>query len=253
MARRFFKYLVAQGVMARNPLDEGPLGGERRPRNTPFRPFIFTQAQIAAILAAAKRLPPNHLFPLRPQVCYTMIRLLYALGLRLGEALRLCLQDVDLDRGTLLIRQTKFHKSRLLPFGPRIRDCLRQYLVARRNVLRPPRGEDPLFVALWRRPMGAATIGAAFHNLLAEVGLRKRKGVRGPRVHDLRHAFAVHRLLRWYREDVDVQSRLMLLATFMGHVEIRSTEVYLTITAELLQEASNRFHRGFGSVIRKEV
>ncbi|HUT57375.1 MAG TPA: tyrosine-type recombinase/integrase [Phycisphaerae bacterium] len=252
MARRFFEHLLAAEVIVQNPLGAG-MGYDERAPKTSFRPFIFTQQQMAAILDAAKRLPRNHLFPLRPQVSHTLIAMLYVLGLRVGEACRLRLRDVDLDRGILLIRQTKFHKSRMVPFGPRMGDLLRRYLDARHTVLQPVKDEDPLFVALWRKPLAQTTLGPIFRHLLTAVGITRKKGRCGPRLHDLRHAFAVHRLLRWYREGADVQSRLMGLSTFMGHVEIRSTEIYLTITADLLKEANDRFHRRFGHVAGEEV
>lgn len=253
MARRFFEYLLAAEVIVQNPLGAG-MGYDERAPKTAFRPFIFTREQMAAILDAAQQLPRNHLFPLRSQVSHALIAVLYALGLRVGEACRLRLRDVDLDRGILLIHQTKFHKSRMVPFGPRMGDLLRRYLDARHTVLQPVKDEDPLFVALWRKPLAHKTIDTIFHHLLTTVGItRKEGGCRGPRLHDIRHAFAVHRLLRWYREGVDVQSRLMALSTFMGHVEIRSTEVYLTITADLLKEANDRFHRRFGHVAGEEV
>jgi len=251
MARRFFEHLLAADVIVQNPMGAG-IGYDERVPKTSFRPFIFSRAQMAAILDAAQQLPRNHLFPLRSQVSHTLIAVLYALGLRVGEACRLCLRDVDLDRGILLIRQTKFHKSRMVPFGPRMGDLLRRYLDARHTVLQPVKDEDPLFVALWRKPLAQATIGPIFRHLLTTVGIAQ-KGQRRPRLHDLRHAFATHRLLRWYREGVNVQSRLMELSTFMGHVEIRSTEVYLTITADLLKEANDRFHRRFGHVAGEEV
>ena len=217
-----------------------------------FKPFIYTKEQVSAILAQAKLLPKNHLFPLRPQVCHTLILMLYALGLRVREARRLCICDVDLEQNVLLIRETKFHKSRMVPFGPRLASCLQRYLDIRRTVLQPVQEQDPLFVALWRRPMAASGINQVFRKLLSEVGLDDLNGRRRPRIHDLRHTFAVHRLLRWYRQGVDVQSRLMFLATFMGHVEIRSTEVYLTVTAELLNEANTRFLKRFGDIIAAE-
>jgi integrase len=206
---------------------------------------------VTAILVEANRLPPNHLFPLRAQVFHTFIAMLYTLGLRHGEARRLCLCDVDLDHGTLFIRETKFNKSRIVPFGPRLGRCLQRYLRARRTVLQPVQEEDPLFVALWRKPMAAGTVHQTFRDLLGAVGFTRRKGQPLPRVHDLRHTFAVHRLLRWYRQGADVQSRLMWLSTFMGHVEVRSTEVYLTINAELLKAANSRFYQRFGASVRK--
>jgi site-specific recombinase XerD len=251
MARRFFDHLVAQGTLPRNPTGRGVINDERMPQ-IQFRPFIFSKEQVADLLAAAKRLPQNHLFPLRPQVAHTVIAVLYTLGLRVREACWLRLRDLDLDRGTFFIHQTKFHKSRLVPFGPRLAGCLRQYVDLRHTVLQPLREEDPLFVALWRRPLKPSTVRGFFRAALATAGLLGQQGGRCPRVHDLRHSFAVHRLLRWYREGVDVQTRLAHLATFMGHVDCCSTEVYLTVTSELLKEANSRFCRGFGSAVSGE-
>jgi site-specific recombinase XerD len=251
MAKQFFACLMTQGVIPQNPLGKGlePYG---RIAKDSFKPFIYTNEQVSAILTQATRLARNHRFPLRPHVCHTLIAMCYALALRVGEAQRLCIRDVDLEQNVLFIRETKFHKSRMVPFGPRFAACLQRYLNIRYTVFGPVQEQDPLFVALSRRPMTATGIGRAFHELLREVGLDVLSGRRRPRIHDLRHTFAVHRLLRWYREGADVQSRLMQLATFMGHVDIRSTEVYLTVTAELLNEASIRFRKRFGDLIDVE-
>lgn len=248
LVKRFFDHLLAHGLIRRNPVlcERGALGCRQ---HSAFKPYIYTTAQIAAILAKAKGLPRNHLFPLRPYVGYTIIAMLYALGLRIGEACGLRLRDADLEQNVLLIRQTKFHKSRMVPFGPRLATCLRRYLRIRHTVLQPLREEDALFVTLWRRPVSTHTICALFRALLNQVGLDNGADHQRPRVHDLRHTFAVHRLLRWYRQGVDVQDRLMFLSTFMGHVEIQSTEVYLTVTAELLREANTRYRRQFGDVV----
>jgi site-specific recombinase XerD len=251
MAKQFFAHLVTQGVIPRNPMGDGlePYG---RLAKASFKPFIYTKEQVSAILAQAKRLLKSHLFPLRPHVCYTFIAVLYALGLRPREARLLRIGDLDLEQNVLLVHETKFHKSRMVPFGPRLASCLRRYLRIRLTVLQPAHGQDPLFVTLWRRPISPVGINQAFRQILNEVGLGTLNDRERPRMHDLRHTFAVHRLLRWYRQGVDVQSRLMSLATFMGHVEIRSTEVYLMATTELLNEANARFHRRFGNRISAE-
>ena len=182
-----------------------------------------------------------------------MLALLYALGLRHGEVRRLCIRDVDFTRGVLSIRQTKFHKSRYVPFGPKVGECLRRFLDARRTVLQPLQEDDPLFVTLWRPPVRPRFLRAAFHGILRNLGITAPEGRRRPRLHNLRHSFAVHRLLRWYREGVDVQARLPLLSAFLGHVEPQYTAVYLTATAELLREANDRFSRYASSLFNEEV
>jgi integrase/recombinase XerD len=244
-ARRFFDYLIGLQLVTDNPVPARWLGTYRE-RCTSFKPFLFTSQQLASILTAAERLPDRHPFCSQTQTCFAMLVLLSALGLRHGEACRLRLQDLDLDRQTLFIHQTKFHKSRYVPFGPKVGQCLQQFLEVRRLRLLPLREEDPLFVTCWRKPVSQILLRRSFRRLLREVGVATIPGQRPPRLHDLRHTFAVQRLLRWYRTGVDVQSRLPALATFLGHIRPQSTEVYLTITAELLHEANSRFHRHFG-------
>src|SRR5262249_1191251 len=140
-----------------------------------------------------------------------------------------------------------------VPFGPKVEACLKRYLEARHTVLLPVREGDPVFATKWRKPVYPLTLMQAFRAILRTLGVAGVPGQGPPRLHDLRHTFAVHRLLRWYREGADVQSRLPLLATFMGHIGPQSTEVYLTITAELLQEANARFHRQFGRAFDEEA
>jgi len=182
-----------------------------------------------------------------------MLVLFYGLGLRHGEACRLRLRELDWTRQALFISETKFHKSRYVPFGPKVSSCLRQFVEVRRTVLPPLCQDDPLFVTRWRKPIGQNAVMGVFRAILHELGITGVGEQRGPRLHDLRHTFAVHRLLRWYREGLDVQSRLPALATFMGHIEPISTEVYLTATNELLQEANDRFYRNFGCLFDEEV
>ena len=154
---------------------------------------------------------------------------------------------------TLLIAQTKFHKSRLIPFGPKLGQRLRTYLGQRRGLFGTCYEDDPLFVAYRRKPMSYTTLMKIFRAALCSIGLTRDSGLPVPRLHDLRHSFAVHRLLQWYKEGGDVQNQLPVLATFMGHVNVVSTQVYLTITFELLHEANVRFHRHFGRQFDQEV
>jgi site-specific recombinase XerD len=247
LLQRFFAHLVGHGLMDGNPAGF-PLPG--RTPATSFRPHLLRKEQIAAILEEARRLRAYRRFPLRPQTVHAILVLLYGLGLRLGEACRLRVADVDLTQATLSILQTKFHKERLVPFGPKLGACLVRYIHCRRTIFPPLASDDPLFVASTRRPLSQQAVRQAFHALLETTGVSH--GSRGrPRLHDLRHSFAVHRLLRWYREGIDVQSRLPRLSTFMGHIDIRSTQVYLTITPDLLEEANARFYGRFGALLRE--
>jgi integrase len=233
-------------VVKHNPVPRLLTSPRRMPRSA-FKPFIFTREQLASILTEARRLPDNHVCRYRAQICSTMLTLLQALGLRHGEARRLRLCDLQLDRNTLFISQTKFHKSRYVPFGPKVAHCLQCYLKVRHTLVQPVREDDPLFVTKWRKPIGFRMLINVFREILCTVGITGVPGQGAPRIHDLRHSFAVNRLLRWYREGLNVQSRLPLLSTFLGHANPQSTEVYLTITADLLREANTRFHRYFGS------
>jgi len=250
--RRFFAHLHSCGVVPVNPILPPSFTEGRLPASS-FRPFIFTPQQMTAVLDRARGLPKSCFCPLKPQTCYTMLVLLYALGLRHGEVRRLCIVDVDFTRAVLSIRQTKFHKSRYVPFGPKVGKCLQQFLDARRTVLQPLREDDPLFVTLWRAPVRQRFLSDAFHGILRDLDISAPQGRRRPRLHDLRHTFAVHRLSRWYREGVDVQARLPLLSTFLGHVEPQYTAVYLTATEELLRAASDRFHRHVGCLFNEET
>ena len=249
---RLFNHLLALGIVTHNPADFMLTTGKRIAYPS-FRPYIFSKQEVAAILEEARKLPSYPQFPLRPQTCCMIITLLYALGLRLGEACHLHINDVDLDQATLFIRDTKFHKSRTVPFGPRLRKHLEEYLDVRRTVFPPLRADDSLFVALQRRSVGLNTIEHTFRKLIKKAGIAASPGRRQPRLHDLRHTFAVQRLLRWYREGAEVQSKLPLLSTFMGHIDLKSTQFYLDITGDLLEEANTRFFGRFGSSFHEEV
>jgi site-specific recombinase XerD len=179
---------------------------------------------------------------LRPWTFVTLIGLLYCSGIRVSEALALRLADVDLDEDLLIIRNAKFHKSRAVALQPDVKHALAAYLTARRQKSHREDPEAPFFVNEWRRPCSYGTVVATFLDIARRAGIRGAPNQRGPRLHDLRHSFAVHRLLAWYRDGGDVQARLPLLSTYMGHVCLVSTQVYLNITAELLQEAASRFH-----------
>jgi integrase/recombinase XerD len=214
---------------------------ERRAREAFRRPYIYAEGEVRHLLEVARNFPSPR-SPLRPLTLYTMLVLGYCVGLRIGEIVRLNLGDIDLRDDTVEIRDTKFFKSRRLPITPSVMSALRDYLVARQQAGAPLEPSAGLFWHL--QPSGRYSRVTA-HTLLVCVlrraGLKPTKGFAGPRVHDLRHAFVVNRMLAWYREGINPQSRLPYLATYLGHKDINSTLVYLTTTQELLQQASERF------------
>jgi integrase len=231
--RRLFERLVAQQIITASPVRALPR--RERPRR---RPFLFTVPQMRQLLEYARQLPDRNRGPRRGPTYYVIFALLYGLGLRISEVAHLKHGDVDLERQLLWIRNTKFGKSRLVPFGPRLGAVLRAH-VERSSDSSP---EQPLFSFDGQHRINANSIRRTFHSyLLPRLNLSVPSGTRPPRVHDLRHSFAVGTLLRWYRAGLDPAVRLPHLSTFLGHSNPDATAVYLTITEELLQAASERF------------
>ena len=235
--RRFFNWMVIQGRLAQSPAIQ------LKPRRQAYHRvhFILNAEDARRLLDIAGELPENSRAPMRGMIYRTIFALLFGLGLRVGEVCHLCLGDVDFERRLLVIRQTKFNKSRLVPFGPHLAELLRHYLVSKtqRAVSRSP--QDPLFSFLRNQFICPETISQTFHALVPRLNLQIPPGVPAPRLHDLRHSFAVGTLLRWYRSGINPTRRLLRLSTFLGHVNPASTAVYLNATDELLREAGRRY------------
>jgi integrase/recombinase XerD len=214
---------------------------ERRVREHHRRPYIYTEEEVRRLLATARSFP-SPLAPLRPFSLYTMLVLAYCAGLRLSEIVHLDIGDVNIDEATIEIRCTKFFKSRRLPLAPSVMDALKCYLDARRAAGAPSIPSAGLF---WHQQAAGrySTVmaGKLLVRVLRRAGLKSGQGKVGPRIHDLRHAFVVNRMLTWYRSGINPQSKLPYLATYLGHKDINSTLIYLTITQELMQHASERF------------
>lgn len=246
--RRLFDWFVLQGVVTASPVQ-----AKVRRQTSQTIPFLFDQNSAKRLLDVAAGLADNPLAPMRGQTYRTVFALLYGLGLRVGEVTRLRDQDVDVERQLLIIRKTKFYKSRLVPFGPRIAALLTAYMQARP----PSRGcltsESPVFSFVRNRPIHPGTISQTFHALVPQLKLNVPDGVSPPRLHDLRHSFAVAALLRWYRSGLDPAARLLQLSTFLGHVSALSTAEYLTITSDLLQDAGQRFERFASPLIKGDL
>ncbi len=192
---------------------------------------------MAWLIQAARHLPSRQ--GLRSETYATLFGLLAVTGMRVGESVRLDRNDVHLDRGLLTIRNTKFGKSRLVPLHPSTRDVLSRY-AAERDRIHPRPPTPSFFLAdIGRRPTHWSARWT-FVKLSHQIGLRGPSDRHGPRLHDLRHSFAVRTLLGWYRDGADVETRLPQLATYLGHAHVTDTYLYLTATPELLQMAAAR-------------
>jgi integrase/recombinase XerD len=204
-------------------------------------PHIYTDREVQAIMNAAKRVGPARSF--RPTVIYTLVGLLYATGLRIGEARKLTLADVDLRRRLLTIRRTKFRKTRYVCLSESTTQALAAFIRKRRAAGFSADVNAPVFVNPEGRAYSHPRLCTVFLEIVRGIGLRGPIGQDGPRIHDFRHSFAVHRLATWYRDGAVLNAKLPLLSTYLGHTTVSYTEVYLQATAELLQEANKRFYR----------
>lgn len=229
-ARGFARYLSGIDASTEVP----PLG--LMPRRGPWRqPFIYTSADIDTLLAAARR---RIVSPLRAATYQTLIGLLVASGLRIGEAIKLDRGDVDWAQGVLLIRESKFGKSRLVPLHSSCMQALAGY-ARLRDQLQPGPAGPAFFTSLNRTRLLYAVVQLTFRQLINDAGIGAGAPW-PPRLHDLRHSFAVRTLLGWYRAGEDVQAKIPSLSTYLGHREPASTYWYLSAAPELLALAAAR-------------
>ena len=234
----FWRYAISRGLATRSPL---PGDEPRSPVRTP--PYIYSRDELQRLLdPATVEISRRGSVQLDAVTFRTLLLVLYGAGLRFGEATRLTLADVDLANAVLTIRATKFYKSRLVPVGPQLLALLSIHvsLCPRGSFVK---GDNPLLLANRDGTrLTSSTVQAAFDTLRRIARIRPAAGGRSvPRLHDLRHSFAVHSLTAWYRQGADVQRLLPMLSTYLGHSDLEGTKVYLSMTPELLQQASLRF------------
>lgn len=232
----FFRYAVARHRLRASPMP----CCERRRGAASFTPYIYSEAELKRLLAAV----PEATGP-RSDIAADTLRifvlLLYGAGLRRGEARRLKVEDVDLHQSLLHIRGTKFFKTRIVPLGTSLNTVLKAF-IAKHCSRRSRDGGDVVFRKRDGAPLTDSAIGSAFRRLRTIAGIKRDGGARNqPRLHDLRHSAAVHRVTSWYRSGADVNDLLPKLATYLGHKDLSGTQRYLTMTEELLAEASRRF------------
>lgn len=235
MVRRF-----ALHVSALDPRTEVPpadiIPHRKRPRH---QPYLYTDADVRALMQACTGLRG----PLRPSTYATLIGLLAVTGMRVGEAIALDRSDLDEGEQVLTIRHSKFNKSREVPLHSTTFEALNAYARKRDRVLRRPKSPS-FFLSRAGSRLLTQNVWATFSRLRRWAGLTGQP--RPPRIHDLRHSFALNIILRWYREGVEVEPRIARLSTYLGHVSPSSTYWYLTATPELLRLAAQRVKRRGG-------
>jgi len=206
----------------------------RRP--TRATPYLYSDADIAALIGAAQSLPS----PLRRATFATLVGLLAVTGMRVGEAIALDRDDVDLDLGLVLVRHAKFDKTRELVLHPSTTDALRRFVAEQNRVASSPRRSPAFFVSMTGTRLLYRNVQRVFQQLVQWAGLTPRSGACRPRLHDLRHGFAVHSMIEAYAAGQDGQLRLTLLSTYLGHVHPTSTYWYLSASPELMAVAGQR-------------
>lgn len=233
----FFQFAVSRGHLKKAPLPTAV------PKYSPtFVPYIYSREELRRLLDA---IPSCHHFfsDMEPPTLRAVLLLLYGAALRRCEVLNLSVADVDLPNRWLIIRESKFFKSRLVPLGGHLLEVLSDY--ARwRKATHPSADAGRFFVSRHGTAIHPRTLNRAFWRLQDHIGMRRTDGSRyRPRLHDLRHTFAVHRLTEWYRQGADVQRLVYDLSVYLGHARLAHTQVYLTMTPELLQHAGTFFER----------
>lgn len=243
-ARRLgFVRVFARHWSATDPRTEIPPEGLLPFRPQRAHPYLYMDEEIQKLLAAAKKLAP--VGGLRPWTYHCLFGLLVVGGLRISEAIKLERQDVDLAQGLLTIRRTKFNKTRLVPLHDSTGAVLADY-VRRRNRCVPKPTSLCFFVNDHGRRLEISAVHRTFYDLSRQIGLRGPADHTGPRIHDFRHRFAVNTLIQWYRGHEDIERRLHILSTFLGHAHVADTYWYLSVHPELMKLAVKRLEQRWG-------
>lgn len=234
----FYRYALARDYITEIPL---PKILPKRPK--PFVPYIYSKQELRRLFAAALTYQKNESY-VQPYMVRIILILTYALGLRLCETLAIKLADIDMENKVVLIQQSKFYKSRLVPFNNQVAAIITEYISWRKKQNYLQDVLSPLFVGKNNKHFNAWTMRNAFNRIRVKANIRRNgKTTYQPRIHDLRHTFAVNRLTSWYQENKNVQQLLPILSTYLGHTQLAHTTVYLTMTKQLLNAANLRFEQ----------
>jgi integrase/recombinase XerD len=232
----FYQYALNRKYINISPL---PAILPKRPAS--FVPYIYTRADLRQLFKTALTYQKRHSH-VEPYMIYNILLVLYATGLRLNEALSLSVGDVDLIHAVIIVKETKFYKSRFVPFGAQLSSALNEYVSWRKTKGFPQNAAFPFFYGKDNKSVNMSTVQGIFLRIREKARIKRSDGARyQPRLHDLRHTFAVHRLINWYQKNANVQQLLPLLSVYLGHTHLAATSAYLTITNDVLKEASRRF------------
>jgi integrase/recombinase XerD len=235
VARGFARYWSAT-----DPLTEIPPDGLLPYRHNRPKPYLYSDGQIQQLLEAAKNMPAPH--SLQPWTYHCLFGLLAVTGLRISEALNLLSTDVDWSEGILTIRHAKFGKSRLIPLHGSSLKNLSDY-GARRDALFAERKTPYFFCSRYASRLDEGQVRRVFYAVSRRIGIRGATSSKGPRLHDFRHRFAVETLLHWHRTGEDVQRRLPILSTYLGHGHVTDTYWYVTGTPELMAAVGQKLDK----------
>jgi len=234
----FYNYVINRGYIKESPL---PIVIPKEPQD--FIPYIYKTEDLCALLEASSSYQ-NKCVLFEPCMIRALLLLLYGTGLRLSEAIKLTMADVDLQQAILTVRETKFYKTRMVPLGSKLTQTLSEYALHRQQEELFLNPESPFFAGRNGKAVNRHTFEDTFCLIRKKAGVQRTDNARyQPRIHDLRHTFAVHRLTAWYKEGADVQKWLPVLSVYLGHTCLSSTSVYLTMTPALLEEAGQRFQQ----------
>jgi len=240
--RQFSIFLVRMGIKA-HVLETVAVA--RKKSYSDFKARIFTREELRKMFTVVDEMPPNNWSPLRHLIMPELFRLLYVCGLRIGEAVRLRVRDVDLIEGILTIMDGKFGKDRLVPLHPTMVRRLKRYA----SLAKLTNPDDYFFPAPDGGHYHTYRIYCIFREVLTEAGISHGGRGCGPRVHDFRHSFAVTRLIKWYREGQDLNAKLPMLSTYLGHREMSGTQVYLQLTADLFPDITAQLEERYAHIL----
>jgi len=236
MIRGLAKYCVLF-----EPETQIPPPGLLGPAHRRLTPYIYTSQELFDLMQAAANLNMGE--GLRPATIQNLLGLLSATGLRISEALHLSRADIDFESNLLVVKETKFNKSRHVPLHPTTVDALKDYARFRDKSVPVTFGTDAFFILDKGYPLTYRHALYSFQTIRRQMAWRKK---RLPRIHDLRHTFACNRLLSWYEEGIDVNNAILMLSVYLGHAKVTDTYWYLTGIPSLMSIAADRFERYSG-------
>jgi len=208
-----------------------------------YIPYIFSKDELLRFFSAADNLKPRAVAPLAHKVFPLMFKMIYCCGMRKSEAINLRPVDVDIKNGILTVLNAKHNKDRLIPMSESLTTLCREYV----DEVLPP--DSPYFFpAPDGNILAGVTVYSRFRDILWKADIPHRGRGEGPRLHDFRHSFAVHRLAEWSKAGIDIYTTIQILSVYLGHVDLSSTQHYLRLTAEVFPEVTTMFEGHFGNV-----